>query len=305
MVTRFAVAALVAVLLDCGCAYAQVGGMSISPGPPLGFTSPLGVGPGSPVAPTRIPMGSTELAAPAVSPLISGTSPMSSCNERRHDMRRFVGGNVCRHGRFSDVGGVWLRNGGLRRRRYDRKRVGHLCRERRLFGGIRADGLVRYGNRVELVCRSRRHSVGLYRNGRRRPQPSIRCSDHESIGASYDADPPRCDAPFQFVGARFDVGQHGPMPDDRDGYPHGWDTADYGERVRSPFGRQRLRLGVGSMRCALKNGINSLTGGWGTQDCGCRDSALSPISQPDESALAMPRFTAVSRNGRVLINPVL
>ena len=51
MVTRFAVAALVAVLLDCGSAYAQVGGMSISPGPPLGFTSPLGVGPGSPVAP--------------------------------------------------------------------------------------------------------------------------------------------------------------------------------------------------------------------------------------------------------------
>src|SRR5580704_4046042 len=77
MVTRFAVAALLAVLLDCGSAYAQIGGMSISPGPPLGFTSPLGLGPGSPVAPTRTPMGSTELAAPALSPLISGTSPMS------------------------------------------------------------------------------------------------------------------------------------------------------------------------------------------------------------------------------------
>ena len=77
MMTRFAVAALVAVLLDWGSAYAQVGGLSISPGPPLGFTSPLGVGPGSPVAPTRTPMGATELAAPAVSPLISGTSPMS------------------------------------------------------------------------------------------------------------------------------------------------------------------------------------------------------------------------------------
>jgi hypothetical protein len=49
MVTRFAVATLVAVLLDWGSAYAQVGGMSISPGPPLGFTSPLGLGPGSPV----------------------------------------------------------------------------------------------------------------------------------------------------------------------------------------------------------------------------------------------------------------
>ena len=165
MVTRFAVATLVAVLLDCGFAYAQVGGMSISPGPPLGFTSPLGVGPGSPVAPTRTPMGATELTTSAVSPLISGTSPMKSCNERRHDMRRFVSRGVCRHGRLFDVGGVWLRNGGLRRRRYDRKRVGHLCRERRLFGGIHADGLVRYGNRVELVCRSRWHSVGLYRNG--------------------------------------------------------------------------------------------------------------------------------------------
>jgi hypothetical protein len=77
MVTRFALATLVAALLDCGSAYAQVGGMSISPGPALGFTSPLGVGPGSRVAPTRTPMGATELSAPAVSPLISGTSPMS------------------------------------------------------------------------------------------------------------------------------------------------------------------------------------------------------------------------------------
>ena len=195
MVTRFAVATLVAVLLDWGSAYAQVGGMSISPGPPLGFTSPLGLGPGSPVAPTRTPMGATELTTSAVSPLISGTSPMSSCNEHRHDMRRFVGGNVCRPGRFSDVGDDWHRNRGLRWRRYDRKRVGHLWRERRLFGGIHADGLVRYGNRVEPVCRSRWHSVGLYRDGRRRPQSPIRCSDHESVGAPYDAGPPRCDPP--------------------------------------------------------------------------------------------------------------
>ena len=76
MMTRFAVATA-AVLLGCGSAYAQVGGMSISPGPSLGMTSPLGVGPGSPVAPARIPMGATELAAPGVSPMISGTSPMA------------------------------------------------------------------------------------------------------------------------------------------------------------------------------------------------------------------------------------
>ena len=75
MMTRFAVATA-AVLLGCGSAYAQVG-MNISPGPPLGMTSPLGVGPGSPVARTSIPMGATELATPGVSPTISGTSPMT------------------------------------------------------------------------------------------------------------------------------------------------------------------------------------------------------------------------------------
>src|SRR3979411_754802 len=51
--------------------------MSISPGPSLGMTSPLGVGPGLPVPRSRIPMGATELAAPGVSPMISGTSPMA------------------------------------------------------------------------------------------------------------------------------------------------------------------------------------------------------------------------------------
>src|SRR5690348_14065386 len=76
MMTRFTMA-IAAVLSICGSAYAQVGGVSISPGPPLGFTSPLGLGPGSPVGPSKIPMGATELASPAVSPLISGTSPMS------------------------------------------------------------------------------------------------------------------------------------------------------------------------------------------------------------------------------------
>src|SRR5438105_4585271 len=122
MVTRFVVATLVAALLDCGSAYAQVGGMSISPGPALGFTSPLGVGPGSRVAPTRTPMG-----------------------------------------------------------------------------------------------------------------------------ASYDADPPRCDATSQSVGARFDIGEHGPMSDDCDRCPRVRGTAEYGGRVRSPFERQSPRLGIGPM----------------------------------------------------------
>jgi hypothetical protein len=63
MTKGVAMAVLAAVLLDCGSAFAQVGGMSISHGPPLGVTSPLGLGSGSPVPPTRIPMGATELAA--------------------------------------------------------------------------------------------------------------------------------------------------------------------------------------------------------------------------------------------------
>lgn len=57
------------VVLSCGSAMAQVAGQN-DPGlaSPLGVTSPLGLGPGSPVAPTGLPMGATELASPGVSP---------------------------------------------------------------------------------------------------------------------------------------------------------------------------------------------------------------------------------------------
>src|SRR5882724_3889318 len=58
---RFVMVTTAAVLLSCGSAFAQ---------------SPLGIGPGSPVAPTGIPMGTTELASPGVSPTTSGTSPL-------------------------------------------------------------------------------------------------------------------------------------------------------------------------------------------------------------------------------------
>jgi hypothetical protein len=75
MMARLAMVITAAVLLGCGSAYAQVGGISISPGPALGITSPLGLGPGSPVGPSGIPMGATELASPGVSPTISGTFP--------------------------------------------------------------------------------------------------------------------------------------------------------------------------------------------------------------------------------------
>lgn len=71
--TRSVMAALAMVLLGCGCASAQLSGSAPSP---LGITSPLGIGPASPVSPTGIPLGSTELGSLGVTPTISGTSPL-------------------------------------------------------------------------------------------------------------------------------------------------------------------------------------------------------------------------------------
>src|ERR1700694_2761863 len=77
--TRFMMATTAAVLLGCASAFAQVGGMSFSPGSsPLGMTSPLGIGPGSPVAPAGTPLGATELASPGLSPMMFGASPMGA-----------------------------------------------------------------------------------------------------------------------------------------------------------------------------------------------------------------------------------
>jgi hypothetical protein len=53
-------------LLDLGIAFAQVGIAPVTP--PLGMTSPLGIGPAAAVGTTGIPMGATELATPGVSP---------------------------------------------------------------------------------------------------------------------------------------------------------------------------------------------------------------------------------------------
>ena len=51
-------------------AVAQVGVTGAAPGPsPLGVTSPLGIGPASPVASTGLPLGATELASPGLSPM--------------------------------------------------------------------------------------------------------------------------------------------------------------------------------------------------------------------------------------------
>jgi hypothetical protein len=62
------IAAVVPALLVCNVARAQVSGMA-SPTPTMGATSPLGITSGSSVSPTGIPLGSTELASPGVSPM--------------------------------------------------------------------------------------------------------------------------------------------------------------------------------------------------------------------------------------------
>lgn len=74
------VAALPA-LLACNVAVAQVGGMALVPTPTVGATSPLGGEFGSPIAPTGIPLGATEITSPGTSPLPSnptGTIAMPS-----------------------------------------------------------------------------------------------------------------------------------------------------------------------------------------------------------------------------------
>src|SRR4051812_15258200 len=46
--------------------------------PPLGMTSPLGIGPGAPVAPVGVPLGATQLMTLGVSPALAGSVPQSA-----------------------------------------------------------------------------------------------------------------------------------------------------------------------------------------------------------------------------------
>jgi hypothetical protein len=46
--------------------------------PPLGIASPLGIGPGAPVAPVGVPLGATQLMTPGVSPALAGSVPQSA-----------------------------------------------------------------------------------------------------------------------------------------------------------------------------------------------------------------------------------
>jgi hypothetical protein len=68
-----------AALFACNPLFAQVGGTA-NPVPSLSPTSPLGIGPGSAVAPTGIPLGATELNTPGVSPML-GTSTIGTVTQ--------------------------------------------------------------------------------------------------------------------------------------------------------------------------------------------------------------------------------
>jgi hypothetical protein len=73
------IAAVIPALVVCNAAaMAQVSGMA-SPTPTIAATSPLGIGAGSAVSQTGIPLGSTEIASPGVSPApvgVTGTISM-------------------------------------------------------------------------------------------------------------------------------------------------------------------------------------------------------------------------------------
>jgi hypothetical protein len=74
------IAAVIPALLVCDpAAMAQVSGMA-SPTPSVAATSPLGLGAGSAVSQTGIPLGATEIASPGISPapIVTGTASMQS-----------------------------------------------------------------------------------------------------------------------------------------------------------------------------------------------------------------------------------
>src|SRR4029450_784265 len=65
MKMHIVIAAMTASLLGGNLALGQGGGLGTSP---MGATSPLALGTGSPVAPVGIPLGATEMATPGISP---------------------------------------------------------------------------------------------------------------------------------------------------------------------------------------------------------------------------------------------
>jgi hypothetical protein len=70
--TRLLIATIAWACLGSSSVFAQVGMGTAIPAP--GITSPLGIGPGAPVAPTGIPLGAFELSSPGVSPTFAGAA---------------------------------------------------------------------------------------------------------------------------------------------------------------------------------------------------------------------------------------
>src|SRR5258708_14534736 len=89
----FAITTLTAVLLGCGCALAQMGGTSTSPG---NIATPLALGPVAPVGPSGVPLGATELAAPGTSPAPPSTMGCSNAagSTSQAGMALFDGGGM-------------------------------------------------------------------------------------------------------------------------------------------------------------------------------------------------------------------
>jgi hypothetical protein len=73
---RTLIAAIATVILGCGAAFFQIGTSAPVPSP-LGITSPLGMAPGTPVPPAGIPLGTTELTSPGLSPAPAATIGMT------------------------------------------------------------------------------------------------------------------------------------------------------------------------------------------------------------------------------------
>ena len=77
MMVRWLIVSAMLIMVACGTALAQ--GVGAATPSPLGATSPLGIGPAAPVAPTGIPLGTTEVASPGLSPM-TGSPTNSACS---------------------------------------------------------------------------------------------------------------------------------------------------------------------------------------------------------------------------------
>ena len=91
MKMHIVIAAMTASLLGANLALAQVGGTATSP---MGATSPLALGTGSPVAPVGIPLGATEMATPGISPAPPPTTGSTGCPSVQSATPLFDGGGM-------------------------------------------------------------------------------------------------------------------------------------------------------------------------------------------------------------------